>query len=210
MNPSVLLSQNVYVQITNKIGSTKDPPVIVQASVLSDLGGLLPQRLKQLAQAITLYPAKNLGLDNAVFGKVRSISLSSFLKGSLSATPPSPSPAPSPELSDYAEPSSSPSPATSAYSPSLSPDTDASSPAPSMVVSNPSKPCSYSGSKIPPTSYPIIPSSPPRRWKSFLLPNALPSFVSYASCPDESKVNTQDFLPPSLAPPSSCKLLLSP
>lgn len=127
-------SENVYVQVTNKDGSSKDSPVTVQASVLSDVGGLLPQRLKQLAQTITgSPPAKNLGLNNAVFGKVKEISLSSYLNSTLHATPPTLSPAPSPELNDYAGPSISPSPDISpSYSPAPLPclNCDASSPRP--------------------------------------------------------------------------------
>ena len=124
--------QNVFVQITNWFGSTQDAPVIIQASVMSGLGSLLPQRLKQLAQTIKGSPA-NLGLDNSVFGKVKSISLSSYLEGTLSSIPPSPSPvpSPSPEWSDV-EPSSSPynSPAPSPDILDLPPcfDCDASSP----------------------------------------------------------------------------------
>ncbi|CAA6664935.1 unnamed protein product [Spirodela intermedia] len=47
--------ENVYVQMTNLNGSSASPPVIVEASVLSDVGSrnLLPLRLKQLAQTIT-------------------------------------------------------------------------------------------------------------------------------------------------------------
>ncbi|KAL1059625.1 hypothetical protein V6Z11_1Z022300 [Gossypium hirsutum] len=89
--------ENLFVQLTNQKGSTISSPVIIQASVTSsDFGNLLPQRLKQLAQTITESPAKNLGLNNSVFGKVKSISLSSYLKGTLHATAPTASPAPSP------------------------------------------------------------------------------------------------------------------
>ncbi|KAL7235822.1 hypothetical protein ACSBR1_019166 [Camellia fascicularis] len=105
--------ENVYVQVTNRNGSTKDPPVTVQALVMSDMGNLLPERLKQLAQAITGSPTKNLGLDNSVFGKVKEISLSSYLNRTLDATPPTPSPAPAPEQNNNAEPSAAPSPAPS-------------------------------------------------------------------------------------------------
>lgn len=92
----------MYVQVTNKHGSTKDPPVTVEASVASNLGTILPERLRQLAQIITgSPPTENLGLDHSVFGKVKEISLSSFLNHSLHApTPtltPTPSPSPSPE-----------------------------------------------------------------------------------------------------------------
>ncbi|CAK9151175.1 unnamed protein product [Ilex paraguariensis] len=90
-------NENVYVQVTNNYGSTKDPPVTVQASVMSDLGNLQPQRLKQLAQTITGSPsAENLGLNNSVFGKVKQISLSSYLNQTIHGSPPIPSPAPSP------------------------------------------------------------------------------------------------------------------
>ncbi|KAG8368766.1 hypothetical protein BUALT_Bualt15G0080700 [Buddleja alternifolia] len=93
-----LMSNEVlYIQVTNKHGSTKDPPVTVEASVASDVGSLLPERLRQLAQIITRSPpTENLGLDHSVFGKVKEISLSSFLNHSLHATPPTSSPSPSP------------------------------------------------------------------------------------------------------------------
>ncbi|MBA0688148.1 hypothetical protein Goari_005953, partial [Gossypium aridum] len=98
--------ENLFVQLTNQKGSTISSPVIIQASVTSsDFGNLLPQRLKQLAQTITESPAKNLGLNNSVFGKVKSISLSSYLKGTLHATAPTASPAPSPGPSISPHPS---------------------------------------------------------------------------------------------------------
>ncbi|CAI9304336.1 unnamed protein product [Lactuca saligna] len=102
--------ESVFLQVTNKVGSTQDPPVTVQASIVSNLGSLDPQRLKQLAQEITgSPPGKNLGLDHSVFGKVKEISLSSFLSRTLDA--PTPSPAPSPEQnSPTGAPASSPSP----------------------------------------------------------------------------------------------------
>lgn len=102
--------ESVYIQVTNKVGSTRDSPVTVQASIVSDLGNLMPLRLKQLAQTITRSPdTRNLGLDHSVFGKVKEIQLSSYLYLTLDA--PTPSPAPSPELNDYAGPIISPSPA---------------------------------------------------------------------------------------------------
>ncbi|KAK6131878.1 hypothetical protein DH2020_034379 [Rehmannia glutinosa] len=95
----------VYIQVTNNHGSTKDPPVIVEASVASDVGTILPERLIQLAQIITGSPStENLGLDHSVFGKVKEISLSSFLNHSLYAPAPAPTPTPTPT------PSPSPSP----------------------------------------------------------------------------------------------------
>ncbi|KAK6945579.1 hypothetical protein RJ641_013123 [Dillenia turbinata] len=136
--------ENIYVLITNEAGSTVNLPVTVQASVLSDFGSLLPQRLKQLAQTITgSPPAKNLGLDNSVFGKVKEVSLSSYLDSTLYAAPtPSPSPSPSPFPSgenDYMEPSMPPYPAFSPSStPALSPDIDHISPCLNCIASSPS------------------------------------------------------------------------
>ncbi|XVF45752.1 hypothetical protein PTKIN_Ptkin02bG0231400 [Pterospermum kingtungense] len=182
--------ENLFVQLTNKNGSTISSPVIVQASVMLDnFGSLLPQRLKQLAQTITDSPAKNLGLNNSVFGKVKSISLSSYLKGTLHATPPSPSPAPSPGPSISPHPTFLPthSPASSpkkhhrhhcskckAASPShhsplhspahgsgLYPSSPPSiSPAPSSPVTHPPFPCPYSRRVFPPSSSPKSHSNP--------------------------------------------------
>ncbi|XP_048439270.1 inverted formin-2-like [Pyrus x bretschneideri] len=105
--------EDVFLRIINKIGSTEAPPVVVLASLVSDVGIIAPQRLKQLVQTIRGSRAKNLGLNNTVFGKVKSISLSSCPKGAPSATPPTPSPAPS------SEPSISPYPASPVPSPGI-------------------------------------------------------------------------------------------
>ncbi|XWS62526.1 hypothetical protein CRYUN_Cryun06bG0019000 [Craigia yunnanensis] len=174
--------ENLFVQLTNKNGSTISSPVIVQASVMSDdFGSLLPQRLKELAQTITDSPAKNLGLNNSVFGKVKSINLSSYLKGTLHASPPTPSPAPSPGTSISPHPTFSPthSPASSpknhhlppcpkckaaslsSPSPLHSPGPGSGSypsfppsisPAPSSAVTHPPPPCPYSHPAFPPSS----------------------------------------------------------
>lgn len=114
-------SESVFLQISNDVGSTKDPPVIVEASVYSDIGSLQPQRLKQLAQIIMgSVPKSNLGLDNSVFGKVKQVSLSSFLNRTVHAAPPAPTPAPAPAPNEPLWPSPSPSPSVSS-SPSPSP-----------------------------------------------------------------------------------------
>ncbi|KAE8721770.1 E3 ubiquitin-protein ligase RING1-like [Hibiscus syriacus] len=203
--------ENLFVQLTNQNGSTMSSPVIVQASVMSDnYGNLLPQRLKQLAQIITHSPAKNLGLNNSVFGKVKSISLSSCLKGTLHATPPTPSPALAPGPSVSSHPKSvpthapalspkihhfAPCPNCNAVSPSASsplhspgPRTVPSlppsiSPASSSVTTPAPPPCPY--------SRPVVPSSPPLRSHSNLIPKH-PSVVSPRSQ-----------LPPSLPPLAS-------
>ncbi|XP_014518927.1 uncharacterized protein LOC106776112 isoform X1 [Vigna radiata var. radiata] len=177
--------ENVYVQITNENGSTTAPPVVVQASVMPGYGSLLPQRLKQLAQTITGSAGKNLGLDNSVFGRVKEVRLSTFLKKKLHASSPSPSPAPSPQLSDHSEPSTSPHPA-SPYSP-ISPataepspcfDCEVSSPAPSIVPEHPPDPCPYSGF----VHYPI--SSP----KSY----SNPSISSPSAAPTSNSATTEE------------------
>lgn len=178
-------SENIFVQVTNKAGSTKDPPVTVQASVVSTLGGLDPQRLKELAQEIRESPpAKNLGLDNAVFGKVKEISLSSFLFPTLDA--PTPSPAPSPDQNDHMGPNISPSPGQLAPSPDNEPKKYL------PPVSN-TPPCG--GSSISPAPSPVsVPShhalpprastSPPPR--SEMPPNLSPlPAVSYGSRPHQ-------------------------
>ncbi|CAA7401573.1 unnamed protein product [Spirodela intermedia] len=109
--------ENVYVQMTNLNGSSASPPVIVEASVLSDVGSrnLLPPRLKQLAQTIT-GPPENLGLDHSVFGKVKEVRLSSYLNDSITSLEgPSPSPSKSYEYPFFGpsiSPSSAPPPLT--------------------------------------------------------------------------------------------------
>ncbi|KAI3770343.1 hypothetical protein L6452_01471 [Arctium lappa] len=159
--------ESVYMQVTNKVGSTRDPPVTVQASIVSNLGSLVPLRLKQLAQTITgSPPARNLGLDHSVFGKVKEISLSSYLYHTLDA----PSPAPSPVLNEYAEPSISPSPDIS----------------PSPIFSSPSRQNGHD------QSLPPLPSAPVDRscGRSHILPGPPPMNVpvphSLSSAPRHS------------------------
>ncbi|GAB2226026.1 hypothetical protein Droror1_Dr00021810 [Drosera rotundifolia] len=97
-----------FVQVTNFVGSTTSPPVTIQASVYSDLGRLVPSRLKQLAEIIqNSSPSRNLGLNDSVFGKVNSVILSTYLENTIHAASPSPSPAPSPNPSFSHSPSPS-------------------------------------------------------------------------------------------------------
>ncbi|PUZ41088.1 hypothetical protein GQ55_9G475600 [Panicum hallii var. hallii] len=92
----------LYVTLTNLYGSTVAPPTIVQASVLLAVGADNKppslQRLKQLAQTLRNSSSGNLGLNHTVFGRVKQISLSSYLQHSLnnSGNAHSPSPAPRP------------------------------------------------------------------------------------------------------------------
>lgn len=96
-------NENLYVKLTNQMGSTVDPPTIVQSSVLLAVGNTSSQpRLKQLAKTITGSHSRNLGLNNTVFGRVKQVHLSSILQHSLhggdgTATSWSPSPAPVPQ-----------------------------------------------------------------------------------------------------------------
>ncbi|KAJ6342832.1 hypothetical protein OIU78_010697 [Salix suchowensis] len=137
--------ETVYVKITNEDGSTINPPVTVQVSVVSDLGTLQLQRLKQLAQIITASPVKNLGLNNSVFGKVKSVVLSSYLKDTLHATPPTPSPAISPSLP-----------------PAIAPFAPVNSPAPSVMLALSPESCPQHGSATPPRNAPSGSNQTPR------------------------------------------------
>ncbi|KAG0497608.1 hypothetical protein HPP92_002299 [Vanilla planifolia] len=101
--------------MTNLNGSTVAPPVTVQASILSNYGNdaLLPNRLKELAQTIMASQLKNLGLNISVFGKVKTVLLTSYLNNSITCFE-TPSPSPSPSPSPLPSPSPSPSPFPSA------------------------------------------------------------------------------------------------
>jgi len=176
------------VQITNENGSTIAPPVVVQASVMPGFGSLLPQRLRQLAQTITGSAGKNLGLDNSVFGRVKEVRLSSFLKKKLhsSSPSPSPSPAPSPQLADHSEPSTSPHPArpNSPISPPTAEqppcfDCEVSSPAPSIMPEHPPDPCPYSG-------FVHHPISSPKSFSPDYSPSAAPSSNYYSHTTEEA------------------------
>lgn len=190
--------ENVYVQVTNKDGSTISPPVTVEASIMSEMGSLLPQRLKQLAQIISDSPAKNLGLDNSVFGKVKGVVLSSYLKDTLHATPPTPSPAPSPE------PSISPYPALSpSNSPASSPNIHRLPPCSNCEVSSPSDhnqpppPSPQSGPTPAPSSATAYPPCP-CRCPYHVHHGTVPPSSSPAS--DPNPTHSPPIGPPKLAP----------
>ncbi|GFQ04687.1 hypothetical protein PHJA_002612700 [Phtheirospermum japonicum] len=190
----------VYIQVTNKHGSTKDPPVIVEASVASDLGTILPERLLQLAQIITRSPpTDNLGLDHSVFGKVKEISLSSFLNHSLYAPPPAPTPTPSYSPAFAPESPYSISPCSNCYTsepPSANPpSTNPPSPSP---ISQPRK-------MSPNLSPRISPESP----RAVSMPRISPRHSPFPGAPHVSSsiVNTHSSMSPSLSPLSSSKQL---
>ncbi|KAL3841130.1 hypothetical protein ACJIZ3_025721 [Penstemon smallii] len=89
--------ENLYIRLTNLKGSTVAPPTTIQSQVLLAVGiNPSKSRLKQLAQTITGSHAKNLGLNNTVFGRVKQVRLSSILQHSLGGDGSGPSPSPSP------------------------------------------------------------------------------------------------------------------
>ncbi|CAK9318097.1 unnamed protein product [Citrullus colocynthis] len=180
--------ENVYLQITNKIGSTMQPLVIVQASITSELGRITSQRLQQLAAIINTSPERNLGLDYSVFGEVKSVSLSSYSKRPAKAMPPSFSPAPAPVSGDHVKLPSSPRPSRSARSPATHfpphANCETSSPTPSMVP--PHSPREHS---IPPISYP--------KSTRLIVP---PAEQPRVSSPRASPVEFSPLLPPDLLP----------
>ncbi|CAA6653997.1 unnamed protein product [Spirodela intermedia] len=104
MRQHILALSNIrscYSTLTNSHGSTVSPPTVVQTSILLAVGNHPPSksRLKELAQSIN--PARNLGLNHTVFGRVKQIRLSSFLRHSINSSGPcnyssSPSSAPQP------------------------------------------------------------------------------------------------------------------
>jgi len=184
-----LVVQTVYVKITNEDGSTITPPVTVQVSVMSDLGTLQLQRLKQLAQIITASPVKNLGLNNSVFGKVKSVVLSSYLKDTLHGTPPTPSPAISPSLP-----------------PAIAPFAPVNSPAPSVIPALPPQPCPQHSSATPPSNSPSGSNQTPRLHPEPPDVSPLPG-VYYGSGPGKGPLLS--LAPSTLAQTPSCKSSLS-
>ncbi|XP_024449663.1 uncharacterized protein LOC7473008 isoform X2 [Populus trichocarpa] len=181
--------ETVYVKITNEDGSTITPPVTVQVSVMSDLGTLQLQRLKQLAQIITASPVKNLGLNNSVFGKVKSVVLSSYLKDTLHGTPPTPSPAISPSLP-----------------PAIAPFAPVNSPAPSVIPALPPQPCPQHSSATPPSNSPSGSNQTPRLHPEPPDVSPLPG-VYYGSGPGKGPLLS--LAPSTLAQTPSCKSSLS-
>ncbi|GJN14213.1 hypothetical protein PR202_gb01008 [Eleusine coracana subsp. coracana] len=97
--------ENLYIKLTNLQGSTVAPPTTVQASIVLQVGNHQPSfpRMKQLAQTIANSSSGNLGLNHTVFGRVKQISLSSYLSHSLHSGggTDAPSPAPMPHQDDH-------------------------------------------------------------------------------------------------------------
>ncbi|KAG7027437.1 hypothetical protein SDJN02_11450 [Cucurbita argyrosperma subsp. argyrosperma] len=126
----------LYIKLWNAEGSTVTAPTIVQSSVLLEVGNTPSmQRLKQLAQTISVSNSSNLGLNNTEFGKVKQVRLSSILKHSLNGMDGkgpirSPSPAPTPQPHNFHHPPSHHhhhhhAPLTPVISPAPAPETGA-------------------------------------------------------------------------------------
>ena len=98
MNFDYCALQNLFIKLGNLQGSTILPPTIVETYIVRVVGNPQPDvpRMKQLAQKITHSSSGNLGLNNTVFGKVKQIRLSSYLKHSLHSRGSSDAPSPAP------------------------------------------------------------------------------------------------------------------
>ena len=93
--------QDIYIELTNKNGSTIAPPVTVQVFLSPNDHSIYqdPPRLKQLAEIITESNSRNLGLNTSVFGKIKDLKLAPCLQGFVPSFAPSPSPTPIPSTS---------------------------------------------------------------------------------------------------------------
>ncbi|KAG7591213.1 hypothetical protein ISN45_Aa01g002670 [Arabidopsis thaliana x Arabidopsis arenosa] len=80
---SLGLYESIHFQFTNKQGSTISPPVTLRVYVAFTMRRHLQQRLDHFAQIIQTSRAKNLGLDEAVFGEVKNITFSTYLDGKV-------------------------------------------------------------------------------------------------------------------------------
>lgn len=100
MKTGLLLNdnENLFIKLVNLQGSTILPPTIVETYIVRVVGNHQPSvpRMKQLAQKITNSSSGNLGLNHTVFGKVKQIRLSSYLRHSLHSRGSSDAPSPSP------------------------------------------------------------------------------------------------------------------
>ncbi|VAH18582.1 unnamed protein product [Triticum turgidum subsp. durum] len=100
MRAGLLLDTNeiLYIKLTNLEGSTVAPPTVVRSSIILEVGNHQPSppRMKQLAQTIANSSSGNLGLNHTVFGKVKQLSLSSYLRHSLHSGSDSDAPSPAP------------------------------------------------------------------------------------------------------------------
>ncbi|KAJ1281181.1 hypothetical protein BS78_04G288500 [Paspalum vaginatum] len=88
--------EELYVELTNINGSTVATPVTVQVSIspIDHSIYLRPYRLKQLAQIITEWSSRNLGLNTSIFGRILKLKLSPLLQSFLPSCAPSLPPMP--------------------------------------------------------------------------------------------------------------------
>jgi len=92
--------EELFVRLTNTNGSTVATPVTVQVfiSLIDRSNFLQSYRLKQLAQIITEWSSRNLGLNTSIFGRIRDLKLSPVLEAFLPSCAPSMPPAPTASL----------------------------------------------------------------------------------------------------------------
>lgn len=103
------LHKGICLDVTNKNGSTINPPVTVQVSLSPDDRNIYeePQRLKQLAEIIIESSSRNLGLNPSIFGRIKDLELDPYLQSIIPSFAPSssPTPIPSPSMPPYSQPS---------------------------------------------------------------------------------------------------------
>ncbi|CAM0943891.1 unnamed protein product [Alopecurus aequalis] len=103
-----ILEQDIYIDLTNKNGSTIATPVTVQVFLSPSDRNIYqdPQRLKQLAETITDSISRNLGLNASVFGRIEDLKLAPCLKDLVPSFAPTSSstPIPSPSIPPYSQP----------------------------------------------------------------------------------------------------------
>lgn len=104
----LLLEQDIYIDLTNKNGSTIAPPVTAQVFLSPNDSSIYqdPERLQQLAEIIVESISRNLGLNATVFGKIMDLKLAPCLQGFVPSFAPSSSPTPisSPSMPPYPQP----------------------------------------------------------------------------------------------------------
>ncbi|WVZ73489.1 hypothetical protein U9M48_021789 [Paspalum notatum var. saurae] len=88
--------EELYVELTNMNGSTVAAPVTAQVSIapIDRSIYLGPYRLKQLAQIITEWSSRNLGLNTSYFGRILELKLSPLLQSFVPSCAPSLPPTP--------------------------------------------------------------------------------------------------------------------
>ncbi|XP_062221883.1 uncharacterized protein LOC133921135 isoform X1 [Phragmites australis] len=93
--------EELFVKLTNTNGSTVAAPVTVQVYIAPIDRSIYLQlyRLKQLAQIITEWNSRNLGLNPSIFGRIRDLKLSPLLQAFIPSCAPSLPPVPTPSLS---------------------------------------------------------------------------------------------------------------